>query len=105
VNLFLADWGGIPEVTGWEVARLVQAERAQVSVILLTGWGDQRSQELTDGLEDRVLAKPCRIQEIQAAARGLVHPWYLSPAATSAPPGQEVSPLLRGPRSRPGQEV
>jgi CheY-like chemotaxis protein len=80
VDVVLTDLG-MPEVTGWEVARLVKAERAQVPVILLTGWGDQVPQELTAGLVDRVLAKPCRIQEIQAVLQDLVHP-----RSSSTPP-------------------
>ena len=85
VDVVLTDLG-MPEVTGWEVARLVKAERAQVPVILLTGWGDQVPQELTAGLVDRVLAKPCRIQEIQAVLRDLVHPWQPSSAPPRPPP-------------------
>ena len=80
VDVVLTDLG-MPEVTGWDVARLVKAERAEVPVILLTGWGDQLPQELTEGLVDCVLAKPYRIQEIQAVLRDLVHP-----RSSSTPP-------------------
>ena len=71
---------GMPEVSGWEVARAVKAERAHIPVILLTGWGEQPPIEPTErGLVDRVLGKPCRIQDIQAALRDLVR--TPSPAA------------------------
>ena len=71
---------GMPEVSGWEVARAVKAERAHIPVILLTGWGEQPPIEPTEqGLVDRVLGKPCRIQDIQAALGDLVR--TPSPAA------------------------
>jgi signal transduction histidine kinase/CheY-like chemotaxis protein len=74
VDAVLTDLG-MPEVNGWEVARTVKAERAHVPVILLTGWGEQPPIEPTGrGLVDRVLGKPCRIEDIQAALRDLAHP-------------------------------
>jgi CheY-like chemotaxis protein len=58
VDLVLTDLG-MPEITGWDVARAAKARRPDLPVVLLTGWGDQVGAELaSDAGVDRVLAKP-----------------------------------------------
>jgi len=57
----------MPELTGWEVARLVKAHHPQVPVILLTGWGEQPDILAEHpGVVDRVLSKPCQAEELLA---------------------------------------
>jgi len=64
VDLVLTDLG-MPELTGWEVARLVKAHRPQLPVVLLTGWGQQPGVIAEhQGVVDRVLGKPCRLEEL-----------------------------------------
>ncbi len=62
---------GMPEISGWDVARSVKSRYPHVPVILLTGWGeDAASAEGTDGDAqsiDRILGKPVRLQELLAA--------------------------------------
>jgi len=58
VDLVLTDLG-MPQVTGWEVARAAKSRRPDLPVVLLTGWGDQTEAEVsTDAGVDRVLTKP-----------------------------------------------
>jgi len=58
VDLVFTDLG-MPEVTGWDVARAAKARRPDLPVILLTGWGDQVAGEApADTAVDRVLTKP-----------------------------------------------
>jgi CheY-like chemotaxis protein len=58
VDLVLTDLG-MPEITGWDVARAAKARRPDLPVVLLTGWGDHAGAELaSDAGVDRVLAKP-----------------------------------------------
>jgi CheY-like chemotaxis protein len=58
VDLVITDLG-MPQVTGSDVARAAKARRADLPVVLLTGWGDQTEAEASaDGNVDRVLAKP-----------------------------------------------
>ncbi len=58
VDLVLTDLG-MPQVSGWDVARAAKARRPDLPVVLLTGWGDQREAEATvDAGVDRVLTKP-----------------------------------------------
>jgi len=58
VDLVITDLG-MPDVTGWDVARAVKARRADLAVILLTGWGDQGDVNVpAETSVDRVLAKP-----------------------------------------------
>jgi PAS domain S-box-containing protein len=74
VDLVLTDLG-MPEMTGWEVAQRVKATRPHLPVILLTGWGQQIS-HTTPGQEyvDRVLGKPVRLADLQAAIAELTEP-------------------------------
>jgi CheY-like chemotaxis protein len=65
VDIVLTDLG-MPEVTGWDVARAVKARTPARPVILLTGWGDQPTPDDRDSdssrLVDRVLGKPFRVE-------------------------------------------
>jgi len=66
VDLVLTDLG-MPDVTGWEVARLVKAHSPHLPVVLLTGWGEQPGVVAEhQGVVDRVLGKPCRLEELLA---------------------------------------
>ena len=56
VDLVITDLG-MPQVTGWDVARAAKARRPDLPVVLLTGWGDQAEASADAGV-DRVLAKP-----------------------------------------------
>lgn len=50
---------GMPGMTGWDVARAVHAERPDLPVILLTGWGREISAtQMRDGGIAAVLPKP-----------------------------------------------
>jgi CheY-like chemotaxis protein len=71
VDLVLTDLG-MPEVTGWEVARAVKARAAGVPVVLLTGWGEDGTGEASvAGLADRVLGKPVRLKDLLAVIQEL----------------------------------
>jgi CheY-like chemotaxis protein len=71
VDLVLTDLG-MPEVTGWDVARAAKARRASLPVVLLTGWGDQVGTEAPpDAPVDRVLAKPVSHQTVLAVIADL----------------------------------
>ena len=58
---------GMPEVSGWEVARRVKARRGGTAVALVTGWGDQidPAEARAQGV-DYLVAKPCRIGDVTA---------------------------------------
>lgn len=72
VDLVLTDLG-MPDMTGWELARAVKQRRPAVPVVLMTGWGEQ----LDDASADlrhvtRVLSKPVRaatLRDLIAALR------------------------------------
>jgi signal transduction histidine kinase/CheY-like chemotaxis protein len=71
VDLVLTDLG-MPEMSGWDVARAVKATDARQPVILLTGWGEQpASQADHPGLVDRILGKPVRLDELLATIEAL----------------------------------
>ena len=50
---------GMPDVSGWEVAKAVKQKSPRTPVILITGWGVQLdSEEMSSGGVDGVIAKP-----------------------------------------------
>ena len=68
-ELVLTDLG-MPEMTGWDVARIVRARKPGLPVILLTGWGEHLPDgEAGEGLVDRILGKPVRLAELLEAIR------------------------------------
>jgi PAS domain S-box-containing protein len=71
VDLVITDLG-MPEMTGWEVAKQVKAAHPRIPVVLLTGWGDQmRETSVHQAHVDIVLGKPIRLDELQEAIAGL----------------------------------
>jgi CheY-like chemotaxis protein len=66
---------GMPEMTGWEVARTVKASRPDIPVILLTGWGEHQQTEPRDPhLVDCILSKPTRLNDLLAAIQSVTAP-------------------------------
>jgi signal transduction histidine kinase/ActR/RegA family two-component response regulator len=66
VDLVFTDLG-MPEVTGWDVARAVRARRPGLPIVLLTGWGEHGPGEAQPaGLVDRILGKPVRLEDLLA---------------------------------------
>ncbi len=68
VDVVLTDLG-MPDLTGWDVAREVKARSPGLPVILLTGWGDQASTDAghQKGLVARIVGKPFRLEELLRA--------------------------------------
>jgi CheY-like chemotaxis protein len=74
VDLVLTDLG-MPEVTGWEVARAAKAGNPGLPVVLLTGWGDQVGLEAPPDIRvDRVLTKPVLRSALLATIAELAGP-------------------------------
>ena len=66
VDLVLTDLG-MPEVTGWDVARAVRERYPRLPVVLLTGWGAHGTgEEPPAGLVDRIVAKPVTLNDLLA---------------------------------------
>jgi DNA-binding response OmpR family regulator len=63
-TLIISDLG-LPEISGWDVAKAIKGKNPQIPFILLSGWGiekeDPRLQEF--GI-DLLLPKPCQMDEI-----------------------------------------
>jgi len=71
VDLVLTDLG-MPDVTGWDVARAVKLQTPKVPVVLLTGWGEQGAGEPSGAkLVNRMLGKPVRLQDLLAVIEEL----------------------------------
>ena len=73
LDLVLTDLG-MPDVTGWDVARAAKSQAARLPVILLTGWGEHGAVEPpASGLVDRVLGKPVRLDDLLTVIRELTN--------------------------------
>ncbi len=56
---------GMPDMSGWEVTRIIHEREPGVPVVLVTGWGNQIStREAADRGVTRVLAKPFTVQKV-----------------------------------------
>jgi CheY-like chemotaxis protein len=71
MDIVLTDLG-MPEMTGWEVARAVRARDPRIPILLLTGWGDQFQDVAERSLVDGVLGKPFRLDDLQRAIAAAV---------------------------------
>ncbi|MBI3090118.1 MAG: response regulator [Candidatus Tectomicrobia bacterium] len=61
---------GIPDISGWDVARQVKIQAPATKIMLITGWGVQieDAQVRASGI-DHVLAKPFQVREILAQVK------------------------------------
>ena len=64
-DLVLTDLG-MPDLNGWDVARAVKASRADVPVLLLTGWADAASPADVPRVEG-IIKKPFDLKQLAAA--------------------------------------
>lgn len=56
---------GLPDMSGWDVARAIRARNAQVPIVLLSGWGIQLDDvRIKECGVDLVLSKPCQMDEL-----------------------------------------
>jgi signal transduction histidine kinase/ActR/RegA family two-component response regulator len=63
---------GMPDVTGWDVARSVKSRSPDTTVILISGWSDDFSQDhlISKGV-DRWLSKPVSLDELFQVLRSV----------------------------------
>jgi CheY-like chemotaxis protein len=64
IDLVLTDLG-MPEMNGWEVARMTKKKVPQLPVILITGWrlGPHEKKIKESGI-DRIIGKPFKVNDI-----------------------------------------
>lgn len=56
---------GMPEMSGWQVARSIKDLQPSTPVVLLTGWGAKVDEErLSDSKVDMVLSKPVKMEDL-----------------------------------------
>jgi|GEM_PF-1624896 len=74
-DLVLSDLG-MPEMGGWEVARLVHSRWAEIPVVLVTGWGEQLDPaKMAENQIADIISKPFNIQElVRVAVRHIRQP-------------------------------
>lgn len=64
---------GMPEISGYEVARKIKDLRPGAPLILITGWGDQIDPEkVRDNGIDCVLTKPFKIEQVAKVLAGFL---------------------------------
>ena len=56
---------GMPEMSGWEVARIIKETNPEIPVVMITGWGEEFDQkQLKDAGVDLIVAKPFNMRRI-----------------------------------------
>ena len=56
----------MPGMSGWQVAQAIKAERPEVPVVLVTGWGvEVPPDQLRQNGVDRVMTKPFRFEDVR----------------------------------------
>jgi PAS domain S-box-containing protein len=56
---------GMPEISGWEVAKQIKGIDSSTTVLLITGWGVEMEEEkLKESGIDRVITKPVRVGDL-----------------------------------------
>lgn len=59
---------GMPEMSGWQVAKSIKDIEPQTPIVLLTGWGTTVDKdELNSSQVDIVLSKPVKLEELSSA--------------------------------------
>jgi len=60
---------GLPEMSGWDVAKTIRSKNARVPIVLLSGWGIQLDDvRIKVSGVDLVLSKPCQMEDLLNAA-------------------------------------
>ncbi|UCF67138.1 MAG: response regulator [Acidobacteriota bacterium] len=71
----------MPGLSGFELAGLVKQHQPDTSIILLSGWAVQQDEErVRQAGIDRVLAKPCLVEELLDAVHEIVRERSVEPA-------------------------
>jgi CheY-like chemotaxis protein len=69
VDMVLTDLG-MPEMNGWEVAKLIKSKTPQTPVVLITGWGVNLDDEkIKESGVDWIIGKPFQVNEILEVVR------------------------------------
>jgi CheY-like chemotaxis protein len=56
---------GMPDMSGWQVAKGIKDISPAVPVVLLTGWGAKvDAEEMADSQVDMILSKPVKMDEL-----------------------------------------
>ena len=64
IDMVLTDLG-MPEMNGWEVARMTKQKVPQIPVILITGWGlSPDDEKIRESGIDRIIGKPFQVKDI-----------------------------------------
>ena len=64
---------GMPDISGWDVSKMVKQGNPKVPVIIVTGWGlDPDPQRVKESKVDRLLTKPFQIDQLEKIIRELL---------------------------------
>ena len=64
---------GMPDISGWDVSKMVKQRKPKVPVIIVTGWGlDPDPQKVKESKVDRLLTKPFQIDQLEKIIKDLL---------------------------------
>jgi CheY-like chemotaxis protein/putative methionine-R-sulfoxide reductase with GAF domain len=64
---------GMPDVSGWQVSKMVKTKKPHVPVVVITGWGvDPDPNKMKESGADLIIYKPFQIDELEKIIRDLL---------------------------------
>ncbi len=64
---------GMPDISGWDVSKIVKQKKPEVPVIIITGWGlDPDPNKMKDSKVDQIITKPFQIDQLEKTIRDLL---------------------------------
>jgi len=64
---------GMPDISGWDVSKMVKQKKPRVPVIIVTGWGlDTDPQKVKESRVDHLLTKPFQIDQLEKIIKDLL---------------------------------
>jgi CheY-like chemotaxis protein len=64
---------GMPDISGWDVSKMVKQKNPKIPVIIVTGWGlDPDPQKVKESKVDRLLTKPFQIDQLEKIIQDLL---------------------------------
>ncbi len=82
---------GMPEMSGWEVAKTIKGIDSNTTVLLITGWGvETEKDKLEESGIDRVLTKPVKLGDLLDLVSEIIESKKKAKEANKHAPGQPV---------------
>jgi len=64
---------GMPDISGWEVSKIIKQKKPHVPVVIITGWGvDPDPNKMKDSKVDCIINKPFQVDQLEKIIQDLL---------------------------------